>query len=215
MPNLSIPAPRCQMSLTDPYSPGCLPRLGFRAKARAGAFPSKRRSKPIRTERAGRAARGSAERASRRPARTLGAALFRGDAARWRDGTQGGTTGGPARHGASPGRSVNQSAEREALAAWRGTCPGVGAGSAAPEQSAGACDQAARQAEREATTEGRHYFAQRSVMYSGGTQWSAPPCGEGPPEGSPQIRRRCASPMLCDVIASRSRDPKGTSRPPL
>lgn len=40
-------------------------------------------------------------------------------------------------------------------------------------------------------------------MYSGGVrnERSAPPCGEGPPEGSPQIGRRCASPMLCDVIA--------------
>jgi hypothetical protein len=170
---------------------GASPRLGFAAKSRLrdGAFPSKRRSKPNRTERPdGR--RGGARNARR--------AARHGHSVRH---SFGGT-----RHGARTGRSVNQSAKRQALAAWRGTCPGVGAGSAAPEQSAGACDQAARQAEREAHTEGRHYFAQLAMRYRAGAQRKEPPCGEGPSEGSPQIRRPCASSLLCDVMPSRARD---------
>lgn len=84
---------------------GFSPRLGFAAKSRLrdAAFPSQRQSKPIRTGRPGRTARGSKARAARRLARPPGAALF------------GGT-----RHGGGMGRRKERPEAQPATVPWPG-----------------------------------------------------------------------------------------------
>jgi hypothetical protein len=159
------------------------PRLDLSAKSRLrdGAFPQRRRSHHTRTVRrpAFGAEVGTTGRAECRAAH--GAALFWGDAARWRALPSRGTKRGRARHGAvAVVRSCHTAAKRVGLAAWRARC--------------------------------RHYFAQRSVRYSGGVRHerSEPPCGEGPPEGTPQMK---AALCLTDVVRSHRQAARVPGRP--
>jgi hypothetical protein len=166
-------------------------------------FPSQRRSKHIRTGRAGRTARGSEARAARRLARSPGAALFlggRGSVAGWDAGRNDRRTSPPRCRGRGGIRERSPRSGKH----WRpGAGPAPGARGATQRGSkARRHDERHDQAKWNPSRRGRHYITQRSVMYSGGTKWSEPPL----PEASAKRRaagswRRCASPMLCDVIA--------------
>jgi len=105
-----------------------------------------------------------------------------------------------------PGGFVNQFREAADVGGLARDLPRSGGRECSARAERGRNDQAARQAEREASTEGRHYFTQRAASYSR--------AAEGPLQGGAASRRGCAMRLLCDVIASRVRAPKGEAGRP-